>query len=244
MSFYARLADYYDAVFPLDDGIAAFLDRHLPNRGILLDVGCGTGSYTVALARGDRRVVGIDPDTDMLQRAVEKARGRNVEFLQRSMDEIDRLEFRFNGAYCIGNTLVHAESVEHVGRILYQLCRRLRPGAPLVLQLVNYDRIINEDVRELPTLTGNGVRFRRRYTPTPRRRSVVFHTTLTTEDHGVEHSFEQETTLLALRRDELVGCLGDSGFDVHRLFGSYAGEEYRPDSFLTITVATRRETHP
>jgi 2-polyprenyl-3-methyl-5-hydroxy-6-metoxy-1,4-benzoquinol methylase len=244
MSFYGRFADYYDAVFPADEEITAFLGRHLPQQGLLLDVGCGTGSYAVALAEDDRRVVGIDVDADMVHRARLKGRGCNVEFHARSMDEVHMLESAFDGAYCIGNTLVHAESVAHVTRILDQLHRRLRPRAPVVVQIVNYDRIIRGNVRELPTLAGSGVTFRRRYTQTPNRRFVVFHTTLTTEEHGVEHAVEQETTLLALRRDELLRCLDASGFAGVRLFGSYAGEEYHPDSFLTITVASRRETHP
>lgn len=244
MSFYTRFVDYYDAVFPPDDTITAFLEEHLPERGNLLDVGCGTGSYAVLLATADRRVVGIDLDADMIQRASEKGRNRNVVFHVRSMDEIAGLEPSFDGGYCIGNTLAHAESVGHVQSILAQLCRRLRPGAPLVVQLVNYDRIIDEDVRELPTLSGDGVTFRRRYTQSPNKRFVVFHTTLTTVEHGVEHSVEQETTLLALRQDELQQCLTAAGFGGVQLYGSYAPEEYRPDSFLTITVATRREIQP
>lgn len=50
----------------------------LDGRGRLLDVGCGPGVVTLAMARFFTEVVGADPDEDMLAEAERQARRRGV----------------------------------------------------------------------------------------------------------------------------------------------------------------------
>ncbi|MFH8798321.1 class I SAM-dependent methyltransferase [Streptomyces sp. NPDC017936] len=58
------------------DALAAALG--LDGRGRLLDVGCGPGTVSLALARFFTEVVGVDPDADMLAEAERQARRRGV----------------------------------------------------------------------------------------------------------------------------------------------------------------------
>lgn len=69
----------------------AFLDsRALP--GTVLDLACGPGVYAAALARGDRRVVGVDLSRDLLRRGRKPgwhavaASGLALPFAQRAFD--------------------------------------------------------------------------------------------------------------------------------------------------------------
>jgi ubiquinone/menaquinone biosynthesis C-methylase UbiE len=50
----------------------------LPEGGTAVDVGCGTGTFAIALAsqRGDARVIGVDGDSEILALARDKARRR------------------------------------------------------------------------------------------------------------------------------------------------------------------------
>ncbi|MFJ2034095.1 class I SAM-dependent methyltransferase [Streptosporangium sp. NPDC087985] len=59
-----------------DETLAKALD--LDSRGRLLDVGCGPGTVTLALARFFSEAVGIDPDEDMLAEAERQAERRGV----------------------------------------------------------------------------------------------------------------------------------------------------------------------
>ncbi len=91
-SVYDRVARFYDVAFAL----AAFLigrifRRHLPSLGLpagarILDVGCGTGSLAIRLARAGFTVVGIDSSPDMIARARAKlaatGQGLRLEFRQ------------------------------------------------------------------------------------------------------------------------------------------------------------------
>jgi SAM-dependent methyltransferase len=56
--------------------LATVLGLH--GRGRLLDVGCGPGTVTLALARFFAEAVGIDPDEDMLAEAARQAERRRV----------------------------------------------------------------------------------------------------------------------------------------------------------------------
>ena len=66
---------------------ARLLDQVDPEAGeTIIDLGCGTGSFAVSLARRapDARIIGLDPDGDILSRAAVKAEAarRPIRFVQ------------------------------------------------------------------------------------------------------------------------------------------------------------------
>lgn len=67
----------------------------LNGRGRLLDLGCGTGQLTVPLARYFAEVVGVDPESDMLEEAKKRAARngvKNIKFItERAEDISDQL---------------------------------------------------------------------------------------------------------------------------------------------------------
>jgi len=61
-------------------------------RGLrVLDVGCGTGRHALALAAAGAQVTGIEPTTEMLEKAREKARARglDVHFCEGAIDTLE-----------------------------------------------------------------------------------------------------------------------------------------------------------
>jgi ubiquinone/menaquinone biosynthesis C-methylase UbiE len=60
------------------------VDAELPQGGSVLDVGCGTGTFAIALAasRPDARVTGIDGDPEILARAQAKTGADAVEWIE------------------------------------------------------------------------------------------------------------------------------------------------------------------
>ncbi len=61
------------------------------NEGILLDLGCGTGSMSLAMAERGFDVIGVDSSVGMLNAAQQKmfASGKQMLLLNQSMEEID-----------------------------------------------------------------------------------------------------------------------------------------------------------
>ncbi len=56
--------------------------RHfnIPKISLILDVGCGTGNYTIKLAKMGFKVIGVDVSTEMLKIAIEKAKKLGLPF--------------------------------------------------------------------------------------------------------------------------------------------------------------------
>lgn len=162
MGFYSALATYYEQIFPLREVTWRFLRRHLPATGALLDVGCGTGHSCGRLAEQGHAVVGIDPDGEMI--AAGRERYPAVRFAELSMQEVAAVEGAFAGAYCIGNVAAHLGADDWPG-FLADLRGRLSPGAPWIVQTVNFDPILQLPRFRFPdiVLAGGAAVFERRY---------------------------------------------------------------------------------
>ncbi|UCF70177.1 MAG: class I SAM-dependent methyltransferase [candidate division WOR-3 bacterium] len=82
LSYYRITADLYDVLVPRDiegicNSVSRILARHTECREIL-DLGCGTGRFTVALAKKGVRVMGMDITTEMLAVARTNAKNSGV----------------------------------------------------------------------------------------------------------------------------------------------------------------------
>jgi len=89
-------AQYYATYRPgLPDQVISHLKNrfNLDRKGILLDMGCGTGQSTFALAHLFEKTIAIDIDEEMLLEAKKnEPKGLNIEWQQRSDKEISVTE--------------------------------------------------------------------------------------------------------------------------------------------------------
>jgi len=72
MDFYTMLSAVYDDLFPAEPSIIRFLIDTFSSCQRVLDVACGTGTYTIPLWEQGKEVVGIDLSIPMIQQAREK----------------------------------------------------------------------------------------------------------------------------------------------------------------------------
>ena len=78
MNVFLNYARYYDLLYRNKDyaGEAEFvhqlLQTHAPDTKSILELGCGTGTHAVCLAKQGYQLHGVDFSTDMLQRASER----------------------------------------------------------------------------------------------------------------------------------------------------------------------------
>jgi SAM-dependent methyltransferase len=140
----AELARNYDqrlAGTPLLDLDLRFVERHCPQPGRLIDLGCGTGRLLMPFAKRGFRVLGVDLSEEMLRVAGEKATaaGVAVDLLKANLVELDcLLDGSFDYAACLFSTLgMVAGSVER-RRVVEHVRRLLRPGGMFVLHVHNY----------------------------------------------------------------------------------------------------------
>ncbi len=223
MSFYSDFAKYYEKVFPVEKAVDVFLKERMPERGRVLDVGCGTGDYCGSLARAGRRPVGIDLDPRMIETA--KGRYPGADFHVLDMTEVGRLDGSFDGAFCIGNVASHID-LPALERFVDDLAGLTEPGAPWVLQFVNWDYLLTRSSHRFPdvAIEGGAVVFERRY-PRISRDAVEFATRLVRGD-GV--LFEGSVTLHPLTFEDCVRVHDERGFALVESFGNFRGSEFEP----------------
>lgn len=238
MDFYTTLSKYYDIVFPLGEPQQKFFQKLIKERGItsVLDMACGTGTYTLEFAREGLRVLGIDLSQEMIRLAKGKAEqeGVKADFLVGDMLKLSPNVGHFDLVICIGNSLVHLLSVEEIGRALAGFVEVLNPEGTLVLQIVNYDRVLDQRLPGLPVINRPQVplTFERNYHY--RADGLLdFESVLTVG----EESWESSVPLLPLRREQLEQLVQAAGLTVTEVSGGFNGNPVNEQSQPLVLVA-------
>jgi 2-polyprenyl-3-methyl-5-hydroxy-6-metoxy-1,4-benzoquinol methylase len=239
--FYTVLGDSYDDIFPLEPAILRFLEEEFQDAQRILDIACGTGTYTMALAKAGKTIYGIDLSETMIKKAREKAPQWTDHFLVDDMLTLSNLpEKNFQGVYCIGNSLVHIDTLADIGKALRRFREVLEPRGILTIQIINFDRIRfdKESPFLLPPLQGKRVKMTRTYSPGTDPGRVYFDTELILSQEEPPISIKNRVPLVAVQSTQIKNLLTKAGFTKIRFYGSYDKSPYKPDaSFLTIAVA-------
>lgn len=222
MDFYKQIADYYEDIFPLNFAQLNFARKSFRDTSTLsvLDIGCGTGSLSAELAKYFQSVTAIDLDEAMLKKALKKKQS-NIRYQKLNMLEIDH-EFgknSFDAVICFGNTIVHLEGAEQVKHFLKQVKNVLNPSGKFLFQIINYDRIIEQSVKCLPTIENDAIKFVRNYNYQPLKNIVDFETILTIKSSGKE--IKNRIPLYPLRKSEIESFLNSAGFSEVHFYGNF-----------------------
>ncbi len=223
--FYTSISKYYSEIFPYNPMQLQFLKSRVGDLQAkqILDIGCATGELAFQIAVENANIIGIDINEDLLDQAIKK-RGvaPNPKFQFGNMLELEN-DFEaemFDAVLCFGNTLVHLESKEMVAQMLTGAMNVLKPGGKLLLQILNYDYILDAQLSELPLVESDNITFIRQYRFDKNSQKIRFYTELhlKKEDHTV---VVNETNLLALKSSELVDLLSNAGFQDIELFSNF-----------------------
>lgn len=232
--FYKNLAPVYRFVFPVENK-SSFLARHLPEEGRVLDVGSADGAVLAALEAevSGLDVLGIDLSEALLCEAKALYPERAGKFVALDMREAFRVfgKATFDGIYCIGNTLVHLEDVVQVIGDFRQM---LKPGGVLIIQILNYDKIMRERPEELPLIDNDRVRFERYYEYLDE--GICFKSVLTIKGDK-DLTLSAETMLYPLMKEALHQLLVDEGFGSIEWFSGFDGKAYESSAMPLIVKA-------
>lgn len=233
--FYTEIAKYYDYIFPTGKAQLNLIKQIAGNPPKdILDVASGSGGYSKELNDSGYNVTAIDLDESMINSLKTKQANVNAKVL--NMLDIDKLGDKFDFIFCIGNSLVHLESNAEIYSFLEKCKNILNPKGHLLIQIVNYDRILAKDVKSLPLITNEemGLIFERYYDYIPDKHKLDFKTILKVN----EMILENHVLLHPVKSNELVDLLRKVGFSNANLYGSFNKDEFEPmNSFPLIAIA-------
>ncbi|MFQ5654454.1 MAG: class I SAM-dependent methyltransferase [Planctomycetota bacterium] len=214
----------------------------------LLDLGCGTGEHARFIASKGFEVVAVDMSASMIEKATDKPVPENLRFVHGDMRELQEvIDGSFGAAICLGNTLPHLWEKQDLRRLLKGLNSRLLPGAPFLLQILNYERILSTGERSLPMNfrpdpEGDGeLVFLRLMEPCEDGKVIFCPTTLRYRpscDPPVELHHSRRVELRGWRRADLKPLLRAAGFHDLVWHGCFDGMPYEPlESHDLIVIA-------
>ncbi|MFF2117149.1 class I SAM-dependent methyltransferase [Kitasatospora sp. NPDC058184] len=104
---------------------------------VIVDVGCGTGSFAVLLGRAEPQatVVGVDPDPAVLRLARRKAAAAGIEpdFRTGMGDTVDEVVGAGTADTVVSSLVLHQCPLPMKQAVLAAMHRTLRPGGKLVI---------------------------------------------------------------------------------------------------------------
>ena len=240
MKFYEMLVKHYDDIFPENQNTYDFLHEGLKPGDNVLDVACGTGNYTIHLIKDGIAACGLDLEEAMIEQADEKAvkEGVTPDFVVSNMLDIDLVsDGELRRIYIIGNSLVHLKSMEEVRSFLESAYELLAENGDLIIQIINYERILSQEVDHLPTITVPelGIIFERNYNYDVSSSTIEFASKLIVQDETQESS----VYLLPVGEEELVKELEKTGFAGIEVYENFNKDPYTENSISLVIKAIK-----
>jgi glycine/sarcosine N-methyltransferase len=239
--FYSSISKYYPEIFPYNPAQLKFVKRNLGGLAgkRILDIGCATGELAFQLATAGAHVTGIDLNEELLNQAITSKMNPNLTFKKGDMLELQH-DFRaeeFHSVLCFGNTLVHLPDTKLIGKMLAAVHAILKHGGVFLLQILNYDYILEEQISALPVIETENIKFIRKYIFEQKNPLIRFNTQLFLKNEC--EVISNETQLLALQSKDLINLLTKSGFTEVELFAGFGENKFGGNHLPLVAKAKK-----
>jgi len=247
--FYSSILEYYDELFPLREECVAFFNRRHKELQTsfqnisapftrLLGIGCATGTLENRLHSLGIDITGVDRNPDMISTAKRRMKraSSTLRFFEMSSLDIRRFfkEGSFNIISCLENTLPFISDETLLKKFFHDCKTLLAPKGILVVQTLNYDRIISTKTTILPIRSSIRVRL-----------SQVYHwcenglidldTTLEL-GNGRKIRSDRSISIRPSGRSTMETLAMNAGFTSYTWFGDFTENQWVADSPYSIGV--------
>lgn len=243
--FYDNLAGDYDAMTQF----AARLEKEKRTLGRVLerlpstraiDMGCGTGVHTVALAQLGVDVIGIDLSSRMLERARIHAdshaalHSAPVRFIQGNfLTALPTVSADL--ILSLGNSIPHISSRDSLRAVFAHWHGLLAEGGQVLLQLLNYRDVLRRGERIVGIRRESGKTIVRFYDFLDDALQFNILTIIDDAPDGPAHSL-RSTRLSPFTDGDIATAAVEAGFDTVEKFGAMDFSPFIPDSRNLVAV--------
>jgi len=243
LAFYTDISQAYDDLFPISPAQQALFGSLMEDGGVrsVVDCGCGTGAQLLPFAAAGLSCLGFDPDPSLVAIARRKLSAFPKARIETgSFADLSRLvPSPADLLMCLGNSLVHVPQ-EAASRFLADAAGVLSGLGAVLLQILNYERLLREGVTDLPLIRAaeGTVEFRRKY-EWEGDRKVLFRTSLRLSREDEPRIVRNEIPLYPIYPEELWEMMSRAGFGSVLFFGDFSRSEFTPGSEALVCLARK-----
>lgn len=245
MESYGRFAQVYDLFMDNVDyaGWADHLEKRLKTvgieNGLVLELGCGTGTMTGLLAQKGYDMIGVDNSEEMLAEAMEKKveSGLDILYLMQDMQEFE-LYGTVRAAVSVCDSLNYITDPEELKQVFCLVNNYLDPGGLFLFDIntvhkyrdVLGDTTIAEDREEASFIWENS------YDPESRINTYELAVFLPRED-GLYEKCEELHCQRGYEKAEIEKLLKEAGMEIEGVYEAYTDKPASKDSERLLFIA-------
>ncbi|PLX68687.1 MAG: hypothetical protein C0603_05920 [Denitrovibrio sp.] len=222
MEFYQMLSKYYDVIFPLNKKTVELVSEMTAKGGKILDVGCATGQLIRALDNIGYDVTGLEYEPQLI--------GYSEKTISGDMHNLPFDNATYDTLVCTGNTLAHGSSVTDIANILSEFSRVLKTGGKALIQILNYDRILEKRPPQLSAIKTEDITFERHYEY--EGDSIKFTGKLIGEDVQQASSVQ----LCPITYKEFISAVEGAGFKIESIYGGFDKSNFQIESSFPFII--------
>lgn len=247
MEAYTSFAEVYDMFqdnVPYEEWcayITGLLKEYGVDDGLVLDLGCGTGSLTALLAKAGYDMIGIDSSGDMLQIAMDKqkAQGLDILYLLQDMREFE-LYGTVRAAISICDSMNYIMEYQDLVRVLRLVNNYLDPGGVFIFDLnTEYkyrellaDNTFAEDREDGSFIWSNFY--------DQEERVNEYDLTLFVKEGELYRRFEETHYQRAYALREIEAAILEAGMELAAVYGACTREPVKDNSERIYVIARER----
>ena len=135
---------------------------------------------------------------------------------------------KFDVISCFGNSLVYLDNDDEILELFKQIRILLKPNGVFLFQILNFDKIINDKIEQLPTIHSDYIKFQRFYQYNKEVNKIQFTSYLHDKKFGT--MLKNTVKLYPLRAKRVNELLQLAGFKQIEFYGSFSKDEFTANS--------------
>ena len=223
--------------------LTGLLEEYGIKDGLVLELGCGTGSMTELLAQKGYDMIGIDNSPDMLEIAMEKREesGHDILYLQQDMREFE-LYGTVRGIVSVCDCMNYILEEEELLQVFRLVNNYLDPGGIFIFDMntpYKYENLIGDT-----TIAENreeGSFIWENYFDEETRINEYALTLFIQESEDLYRKYEEFHYQKAYDVQNVIGLLEEAGLEFVAVYDAFTHETPRPDSERIYLIARECE---
>ena len=237
--FFDELSVQYDSMIPFEKAIERkkelFKNLLKDSHKTIADIGCGTGSDSLALAGLGYKVTSFDPSAQMLDKARINAKSSGLD-LDSYQFGASQIPDEFNGKYDVvisfGNSFANIPTDEFENSVC-KCFSLLRDKGELYIQILNYEKILLEKKRIVSITTSEEKYFVRFYDFNENQ--IVFNILQFDKAKPADHQLIS-TKIYPYSTADFTMELKNAGFSSSKFYGSFNFTPFDPQTSNDLII--------